>query len=230
MAARVCIALADGSMLLFVGEGPWKGVSGEYDVAGFRWRADGGKAQDTPAQVSVRLDGPVVHYPTHDAFVDLEKGLAGAQLLEAELVLEFRRERECHGILRGYVRIGDLDLKIDERAVCEPGGRRARSPRSRLRLHLTSGWPEPRSFETIEGREQGEEPAIRIGGTDGSITVCMGEAPPLDGVACLAVPVYRPLPDGSVDKVTFGTVGYVCAGNPAFGVYERVDLFGPGEA
>ena len=77
LAARLCLARPDGTMLLFVAEGPWNGSLGEYAVAGFKLAASTPKV-GARTTMSVSYEGPMVRYPTHDAFLDLEKGLAGS--------------------------------------------------------------------------------------------------------------------------------------------------------
>jgi hypothetical protein len=242
MAARLCIALADGSMLLFVGEGPWQGRVGDYTVAGFRWQS----IEAAAGCVRVRLHGPVVHYPTHEAFVDLEKGLAAARLLEADIDLDYIALEKPHGRLRGSLVIGELSLDLDEAAVCERGGRRSSAVRPRTRLHLTSGWPRPRSFESrtpdsceaesgVRDATERQSPAhdceIRGGDRPGDELVVLEDGEPvLTGTTCVAVPVFRPLADGLVVKITFGTARFDGDGGGRRGVYERVALVHGGAA
>jgi hypothetical protein len=86
MAARLCLVLTDGRMLLFVGEGHWAGDADNWNLEGFGWRRDDDGAH------RVTLDGAMIAYAGHDAYADLERGLASAGLAEARASLLWRPE------------------------------------------------------------------------------------------------------------------------------------------
>jgi len=227
MATRVCIALADGSMLLFVGEGPWDGHAGRYEVAGYRWLASG-EADRPPTQVSMMLNGPLVHYHTHEAFVDLEKGLSGADLAEADIELRYEAQGETYGRLVGHARVGSFDREIDVLAICQRGGRRASMPGDKLDVFLTGEADEPARVVELRG-DDANAPSVCFSQPEanafGRVDVSHGGESLLEAETPVRVPVYRLLPDGRVVCVTFGTVLAVPTGT--VGVYERVEISDP---
>ncbi len=227
MATRVCVALVDGSMLLFVGEGPWDGVSGRYQIAGFRWQSTG-NAESAPSRVGVRLDGPLVHYRTHEAFVDLERGLSGADLADADIELEYIAAQGGVGRLVGHVRVGAIERAIDVWAVCQRGGRRASMPGDKLDVFMVEAGVAPVRVLDLRGPSAAAQCVRFIDGESGDTAqlevmrdgeiVFAAETP-------VKVPVYRLLPDGRVVCVTFGTVGpRVGDASGAVGLYERVEI------
>lgn len=230
MATRLCVALADGSMLLFVGEGPWNGRRGRYAVAGFDWKAESAVSGLEPSTVSVKLHGPLVHYRSHKAFVDLEKGLLDSVVAEAEIELDYSAVAGSYGRLRGRVRVGDtVNRRIDVWAICRSGGRRAAFNGNKLDVYMTGRSAMPRH---IVDSSAADAAAVRVsfsgeGGVAASarLEVTRDCRTILDCATPVRVPVYRPLPDGRIVCVTFGTVR---AADPDdsldVGVYERVEI------
>ena len=79
IAARVCVARPDGRLALFVCEAPRGDASCDrLEAGGLSWQLGG----------RVRFAGPVVLYPTNEAFLDLEQGLRHAELADVEVVIE----------------------------------------------------------------------------------------------------------------------------------------------
>lgn len=239
MAARLCLARPDGSMLLFVAEGPWAGDAGRYEVAGLRFAAAAaGAAPGFDADISYR--GPVVRYATHRAFLDLERGLAGAEVQDVEVDLRYEHRGEGFGSLAGALRLGGELLEIDSTAVCSRGSRLDPAPRSRLRVYITE---EPHGPAAFVAAPVGAEPAA-IGLSDDGRRIAWnsagdgssGECAVLDGRVVARVPVYRTLPDGSAIRVTFGVAVFdvldVIDGNasPSRGLFEQVEILGPAAA
>ena len=130
MAARVSVVVDDGSMFLLVGEGHRRGQGGVYDMESFSWQA----AED--GSIDVRVRGPMIRYPTHDAYLDLEQGLAVSELAEATIELRFEPDGNGTGSLRGQLQVGTLDLSVDARAFSERGSRATPSVSNRLRLFV----------------------------------------------------------------------------------------------
>jgi hypothetical protein len=230
MAARVCVALADGSMLLFVGEGPWDGRAGRYSVAGFDWQASGNVEAAAPGRVEVRLKGPLVHYRSHEAFVDLEKGLSNSSVAEADICLEYTGTGESHGKLAGWVRVGEVQRELDEWAICNRGGRRASTPGEKVSVYFTSGSEAPSQLIGARGPLADTVQASftdAVGDSMPRLEVSRAGETIAEGATPVRVPVYRMLPDGRIVCVTFGTVRFDSpSDSTGVGVYERVEIFG----
>jgi len=236
MAARFCVARTDGTLLLFVCEGTWEGGHDRFDVAGFEFAADGSGFEDRAGVATISYQGPLVRYPTHEAFVDLERGLCGSTLAEARVEMRFEALPGTGGFGR---LVGSLDLdgvgaRVDVAAACDRSSRRGPVSRSRTRVFVLDGPHAPRLFEAAVEDDEPEDTQIGFGAADGELHVRPGgdALPSLSGRTEIEVPVYRPQPDGSVVKVTFGvaTLG-TTGGDPssrARGLFEKVEVFRPG--
>jgi len=225
MAARLCVAAPDGSLVLFVGEGPWLGDSDCFETAGFSLvRRSPSSADDGPS-ITVRYRGPVVRYPTHDAFLDLEDGLANAEIAHAEVELALAGEQSRFGTLSGKIEAGELSFRGETTAVWERGGRRTQV-RPRTKLRLTQGALAPLEID------QTEETAGRVSFAEDAtgrrwVRVTPGEPDSVElvGEVAIRVPVYRPLPTGDVVRVTFGVATFMSeGGRTTRGLFERVEL------
>lgn len=225
MAARFSLVSTDGSMMLLVGEGEWKGEGGRYGLEGFTWQADeGGKA------IGIELRAPMIRYPTHEAYLDLESGLASSRLVDAEVTLRLEATSATHGRLRGKVRAGPVDLDVDAVAFLDRGGRGAGSQaRNRLRLVCAREGGEA----MVERSGEGDEATLQMdagGGKLGTIRTVPG-APVgavLESAEVLArVPVWRALGDGVLARWTFGIVRCrFFQGSPeSAGLFEAVEVF-----
>ena len=208
-AARLCLVKADGRMMLFVGEDEWAGEERDFQVGGLRLVAASGVGGMGDA-VRLTYDGPMVIYPSHDAFCDLETGLAGSDLVLGTADLTFEPEEGAFGRLKGRVTCGEERFDMDVIAVCERGSRRSGAMRARSRVFVTRGPVGPLALRAhFDDSADPETPRCecRIDGSgEVSEIGCFFQ----DGVATEArvltrVPVYRVLGERMVVKVTFGT-------------------------
>lgn len=227
MASRVCIALPDGKLLLFVGEGAWTGTLGRYELGGLDWRvieAAKNERRDWPLVSRLRFRGPVVSYPRHDAFVDLERGLSGAELVDCSLDLTFEYFGDSFGDISGSARIGEAVREIRTLGVCERGSRGESGAFPRARVALTGGLETPVHAEVDLSRHGPTSPEDKNDWLDRFDLETPGGSS-FSAAATLRVPVYRSLPDGSAVKVTFGVVeaGGAEAVGDARGIFETIE-------
>jgi hypothetical protein len=214
MAARFCIVSADGTMLLLVGEGSWNGEHGRYALETFRCAAG-------ERGIELAIDGPMVRYPTHEAYLDLETGLAGSAIVEAGVRLVYERAATgnggaSYGRLRGRIEAGDLRLDVDAAAFEDRGGRRSDGPHERVRVLAASvhgGAPVVTGDLTIDGDR---------------LVAASGAGNELREAQVLArVPVWRPVGDGVFARWTFGIVQCRFHGDtaPRPGLFDRLEIF-----
>jgi len=137
--ARLLLFLPEGGLVLFTGE---RTTEPPGRVAGLSVTplGDGG--------IGVRFRGPLLRFPDTTPFLDLERGLAGATLVEAEVRLDFRPEAsESFGGVCGHVRLDAAEVAVEGPGFAEteaPAGpwprlRAALRLSTRERLHLTVG-------------------------------------------------------------------------------------------
>lgn len=224
MAARFSVVCSDGSMMLLVGEGEWDGQPGRYGLEGFGWHASDGSAR-----VELNLRAPMIRYPTHDAYLDLETGLAGSLLVDAEVELAFEALSGEHGRLRGSVRAGGVSLQVDTVAFLDRGGRRSAEARQRLRVvcALDDGSVAMHRSATDDAA------TLRMDRKAGPLGIIRAAtAVPLQGALHEAeivarVPVWRPVGDGVLVRWTFGIVRCRHAGstNVSMGLFESLEIF-----
>jgi hypothetical protein len=231
MASRICMARPDGKLLLFVGEGAWPGRMGHYELGGLRWaveEAAENPRRDWPAVARLSFEGPVVAYPSHDAFVDLEQGLSRAELVDCRLELTVEYDGDSFGNIEGVVDVGGHASHLRTTGVCERGSRADLGASRRGRVALTSGLEVPLHADVDL---PGDTAAVSTKSEDMTDWLDAFELRARSGehfhaAATLRVPVYRPQPDGSAIKVTFGVVA---AGVPGAeskeirGVFETVE-------
>ena len=233
MAARFSVVCADGTMFLLVGEGAWSGDPGRYDLEGFSWRSS-----TDLARIDLHLEAMVVRYRTHEAYLDLEEGLAGSELTKASVQLVYEAATPEHGRLHGRVRVGDLDLDVDTTAFVDHGARRRGQAEGRLRVLAVRG-------ESARGNSVGEEVSIvRSGlGADAVLTLepqagGLGVIRPAGEVAdssglrearvVARVPVWRPVGDGAFARWSFGIVRCRFEGDEGEGVaglFDSLEVF-----
>ena len=217
--------------MLFVGEGAWPGRLGQYELGGLRWTVDEAAAnprRDWPAIARLRFEGPVVAYPSHDAFVDLEQGLSRAELLDCRLELTIEYDGDSFGTIEGAVDVAGQTLQLSTTGVCERGSRADLAASRGGRVALTSGLDVPLHVDVdLSGDSSfvsGESNDVTDWLDAFDLRAPSGER--FHAEATLRVPVYRPQPDGSAIKVTFGVVA---AGIPGAlskeirGVFETVE-------
>ncbi len=241
MAARFSIVATDGTMMLLVGEGEWGGEPGRYELEGLRWSIDEsgtrvevavGAAAASPGGAPARAGAPgtqMLRYATHDAYLDLEEGLAASRLVDADIRLVFEALAPDHGRLRGRVRAGDLALDVDTVAFVDRGGRRNADPRERLRV---VGLRADRSI-FVERSHTREGPTLQLvedAAGLGTIRATGDRGEPgsiVEATITARVPVWRPLGEGVLVRWTFGIVRcrHAGGGTPSAGLFESLELF-----
>ncbi|MFT4569750.1 MAG: hypothetical protein ACI8TX_003852 [Hyphomicrobiaceae bacterium] len=127
MSARFSLVVDGGPMFLLVGEGPWDGTPGTYSLEGLRWHTQ----QD--GRTRIVLDGAMIRYADHNAYLDLERGLGGARLVRGRGELLYIPEEHGRGHLQGQLEIDGQDIDIARVAFAERGGRTGSGARLRLR-------------------------------------------------------------------------------------------------
>lgn len=225
MAARFSLVCSDGSMMLLVGEGEWRGEGGRYGLEGFTWQAD-----DDGKRIGIELRAPMIRYPTHEAYLDLESGLASSRLVDAEVTLALEVTSATHGRLHGMVRAGPVELDVDTLAFLDRGGRGAGAQaRSRLRLACALDGGEV----LLERSGEGDEATLVMDAGSGKFGVIRAVAgAPVGAVLECAevlarVPVWRLLGDGILARWTFGIVRcrFAEGGREGAGLFESVEVF-----
>src|SRR5262249_58551089 len=103
---------------------------------------------DTPGTLTVRFAGPMLRFPDTTAFLDLERGLSRADLVEhADVALDFTANhldgtgRSEFGIVRGHATLDGRTLEVDGRGFASAGGDTGPWPRVRAALDLGRGGP-----------------------------------------------------------------------------------------
>jgi hypothetical protein len=225
MAARFSLVFTDGSMMLLVGEGEWSGVPGHYQLEGFDWRAT-----EDGARIEVRLRAPMIRYPTHDAYLDLEQGLAGSRLEDADVHLVAEALSPEHARLRGRVETLGQSWEVDTIAFLDRAGRRMTSVESRIRVLAARSNDDvfvARSSTNAGATLRMEDAAGRLG------IICRTEEVEdaivlRDADIIARVPVWRPLGQGVFVRWQFGIVRcrYTDGGPESMGLFECTDVFG----
>ncbi len=190
-------------------------------------------------------DGPMVLYPTHDAFLDLERGLAGADVQDASLRLAFTPQGGGFGRLTGSVSLGTSRVEVATTAVCNRGGRLDPATGSRLRVHITEG---PRAPEVLADAGVERDPKLLL--RDGRLVLPSGSGEhgghdriensgeggaggprgAIHATVRARVPVFRILPDGTAIRVTFGVAEFEGTGEDSaggVGLFEEVSIIRP---
>jgi hypothetical protein len=193
LTARVCIALPDGRLALFVCEAPRSSEHAEHlEAGGLRWQIGG----------PVSFRGPAVLYPTHDAFLDLERGLDGATIAHVEVDIDPSCPDETRTNATGCVRIDDKLVEISGSLVRHAGGRLGGGAPPLSRLYLTDE-RESEPF-VIEQRGEAKAGAAAVE-CDGRTVVARHPAfGELRGQVTVRVPVYRPAAGGRYLAILFG--------------------------
>lgn len=128
---RLLVFLPDGGLALFTGERT--GVESPGHVGGLRidHRRDG--------TLRVRFAGPMMRFPDTTPFVDLEHGLAGAQVIEhavVDLAFAPHHDGDEFGPVTGTAVLDGRDLDLGGRGFAAGGGEPGPWPRMRLALQL----------------------------------------------------------------------------------------------
>jgi hypothetical protein len=224
MAARFSLVFTDGSMMLLVGEGDWTGEHGHYQLEGFDWHTS-----NDGARTEIRVRAPLVRYPTHDAYLDLEQGLASSRLVDADVDLVAERVSPDHARLAGRVEALGQTWNIDSIAFLERAGRRMTSFEPRIRILAARG-PED-VFVARSGTNAGA--SLRLDEQAGRLGVIRrtGEEDPLllrDAEILASVPVWRPLGQGVFVRWRFGIVRcrYSDGSPENVGLFDCTEVFG----
>jgi hypothetical protein len=135
---RLLLFPPDGGLVLFTGERTGGEEPGR--IGGLHVDAD------TPGTVGVRFAGPMLRFPDTTAFLDLERGLSRAVLVEhADVALDFTANHPARtggpefGVVRGRVTLDGRTLELDGRGFASAGGVAAPWPRVRVALDLGAG-------------------------------------------------------------------------------------------
>jgi hypothetical protein len=223
MAARFSLVFTDGSMMLLVGEGEWNGEPGRYQLEGFEWHAaaDGTRTE-------IRLSAPMIRYTTHDAYLDLEHGLAGSELVDADvsLVAETTAAERAH--LRGTVKTLGRTWEVDTVAFLDRAGRRMSAPEGRLRVLAARGDAGTVVAVSRKGAEDASlEWEDRGLGLIRSLPATSNEAVLLEAEVLARVPVWRPAGQGTFVRWQFGIARcrYFDGGPDSIGLFECTDVF-----
>jgi hypothetical protein len=126
--ARLLLFPGGGELVLFTGERTVEpnGRVGALDV---RTLADG--------RLTVAFRGPLLRFPDPTPFLDLEQGLAGARLAEADVALAFSPDASgSFGTVSGSVDLDGTRLLVDGRGFAEEGFPADPWPRLRAALSL----------------------------------------------------------------------------------------------
>ncbi len=222
LGGRVVVSEGPGSLALFTGE--------LVDPAE-EWAVPPLMCVSSDGLMRFTFEGPLVAFPTHTPFLDLERGLADGTVVEAALELAFTRNRACaddreaFGTVTGHVTIRGRRHAIATcglatyadaplRAVF-PHCRMTLACGARAPLVLTADQDAPWRHEggdlsgaVTAGGDVRAMAAVRLFDTEGEVHVDFdgGLVPPLHGLLERLIPVRRPGPSGSVIATTFAVI------------------------
>ncbi len=205
MATRLCLLDDDASMSLFVAEGPWDGQTGRYSIAGLTVEADGS------GNMTIDFEGPMIAYPRHDAFLDLERGLASAGLEEAAVHLVYDNTDDGFGRVRGGITRGHETWQVEATAAFGRGSRFAAGKGPRTVLRVTEGSLAARRIE-LAGPLPDE--AAELADRDGARWRMRPIA---------VVPLLREI-DGRRLRVSFGTAAVEGEAGSGLAAFESVSV------
>ncbi len=242
-AGRLLLCLGTRELGLFTGERRG-GTPTPLRCLGLGWRrGDGG-------EVRVEFEGPCLSFPRTDPFLDLERGLADADL--ADLAVDLRWTPSAHagpdapaqaGRIEGRIRLGGFSTEVDAAAALRDRALGGSAPwRERSAFHVPLGDDVCLSVRTraTEGERisgvvtTGERVEALLSGTLSTRLAPDGllpEAWRLEAVSrsttwrvlgrvTHSIPVVRPGPDGRVLTV-FGLARFSCGERVGYGTFER---------
>jgi hypothetical protein len=133
---RLLLFTPDGGLLLFTGERLGLETVGSDGALRMLRRADGGR--------TVAYRGPLLRFPDTLPFLDLEAGLARADLVDADVALAFAPDHpECalagFGRVSGRAIVGDVTHALDGDGFAEDDGFAGPWPRVRTATRLADG-------------------------------------------------------------------------------------------
>jgi hypothetical protein len=196
-------------------------------------------------ELRLRFDGPCLAFPRTDPFLDLETGLAEADLshLEATLVWRPRTAGARLGHVEGEIRYGGSTSSISAPAAVRLGSRaEPRDWRERAALNVPIG---SETFLSIVSRRTSEEQVegeiVHDGRVEPLLSGVVSVRQRADGLlpeawrieaasrsgtlrvsghVTYAVPVVRPTPEGKLFTV-FGLARFTADGRVGFGTFEQ---------
>ncbi len=219
---RVVVSDGPDRLALFTGE--LADPSRAWTVPPLVWEAD------SPTRARITYDGPLVAFPTHTPFLDLERGLADGSIVEAELdvTCECADAGDSFGTVAGRLVLDGREHAIATRGFvtrAEAAGR-PRFPSCRItlpvgpwgalvlvadddawQLHddVLVGGLVVRGHAARRGRAE-----VRLGATTGTLRLDLDDGSSgsarVDAVLERVIPVRRPGPFGSVVATTFALV------------------------
>jgi len=229
--SRVCLLLADGRMALFTSDS--SSAASAIDCPGF-WVDR--KPDDEATRF--RLDAPVVVYPSHLAYLDLEQGMGEAELSNLKLDLRWTPgdDQREHGRLAGEVELighaglAGMALTVNAFAVVQGRGRDAGREGTRTRFFCDrDGTP-----AVVLGDGQ----VLMPGQGDAAVVPGTGEVKipdpgsDLESARLLTrVPLWRPLGEGVYLRWSFGVASCRLRGDDhdTTAVYDSAELFSADE-
>jgi hypothetical protein len=237
---RFLVCIGAHRLGLFTGEhsAPGEEPGETLRCCGLEW------TRATSEEPQLRFEGPCLTFPRTDPFLDLETGLAEAELshLEATLVWKPRAAGARLGQVEGELRCGGSPIPISAPAVLRLGApSEPRSWRERAAFNVPLG---SEIFLSIVSRRASEEHvdgqivhAGRVDRLESGMVSVHNQADGLLpqtwrievasrlgalrvlGQVTYSVPVVRPIPDGKLFTV-FGLARFTADGRVGFGTFE----------
>ena len=130
---RLLLFPPEGGLFLFTGER----IGLEPDGVAGKLRLE----PDVDGTLSVQFSGPLLRFPDTTPFLDLEAGLARAELLDADVAIRFAPDHpaEGFGTVTGSVTVGGETHRIRGDGFATEEGTSAPWPRLRAALRLADG-------------------------------------------------------------------------------------------
>ncbi len=234
--ARVCLLLADGRMALFTSDSAADLSAADCPRLQLDREQGGGLAR-------LRLRAPVVLYPSHLAYLDLERGMAESELstLDLDLCWTAGSDGSDFGRLSGRVELGGEKARswpattgqaaaVDAFAVLQSRGRDAGLDGARARFFCDR--------DGAPAMVLGDGQVLMPGQGDAAVVPGTGEVQISDPGSDLEsadlltrVPLWRPLGEGVYLRWSFGVARCRLQGNthdtPA--LFDSAELFGADE-
>lgn len=146
LSALVALDQTGARLLLFPPEGGLALFTGERTGGEPRGRVAGLRVDDGEnGRLRIRFAGPMMRFPDTTPFLDLERGLAGASVVEqAEVRIDFDpahagADGSDFGAVRGSVVLDGRRLDVDGRGFASAGSLTAAWPRLRIALEIAPG-------------------------------------------------------------------------------------------
>ncbi|MET0153899.1 MAG: hypothetical protein ABW298_14990 [Candidatus Binatia bacterium] len=238
---RFLVCIGAHRLGLFTGEhsAPGEERGETLRCCGLEWTRAGSE------ELRLRFDGPCLTFPRTDPFLDLETGLAEAELSHLEATLVWRPR--AAGARLGHVE-GEILCDGPRVAISAPAALRLGAPseprpwRERAALNVPLG---SETFLSVVSRRAGEDQVegeiVHAGRVDPLLSGLVSVRNRADGLlpetwrievasrsgalrvlgqVTYAVPVVRPIPDGKLFTV-FGLARFTADGRVGFGTFEQ---------